>query len=75
MLYSVIMNKNKGLKQGVIMARPIKETPVLTGKKAYGFIKKAEKTALASCHIEERARVMSVYDRVKSKHDTSLLNV
>ena len=57
------------------MAIPIKETPVLTGKKAYDFIKKAEKISQSPCDTKERARVLSVYDRVKKSRKHGLVNV
>ena len=57
------------------MAMPIKETPVLTGRTAKAFIKKAEATAKKGPDIRERERVLAVYNQVLRKHGHEYLNV
>ncbi len=48
------------------MARPIKETPVLTGQDAKKFIKAIEVSQTKKVWAEELARINSNYERLKA---------
>ena len=48
------------------MARPIKETPVLTGQDAKKFIEAIEVRQTKKASAEELARINSNYERLKA---------
>jgi uncharacterized protein YktA (UPF0223 family) len=48
------------------MARPIKETPVLTGKDAIIFMEDMENAKTQKVSIEERKRIMDNYKKFKA---------
>lgn len=48
------------------MARPIKETPVLSGKDAIIFMEDMESAKTNKVHPEERKRIMENYKKFKA---------
>lgn len=59
----VISLHYKSTKGGSIMARPIKETPILYGKDAERFVREMKNVKPAS--EEEKKRVRASYEKIK----------
>ncbi|HEY8937731.1 MAG TPA: hypothetical protein VIM65_21035 [Cyclobacteriaceae bacterium] len=48
------------------MAKPIKETPVLTGKDAVAFIDKMKAASLSTVNAKERARIRENFAKMQA---------